>query len=112
MFTDESILPAAPDNVKIKVESRDVDPNTGTVTLVLMAQDGIDWGYAHLLQTETATAKGVGIQDYGVVMIPPTAIGEEFVLSLKIGDDYYDSTSQRWDNKSSTAGASTWTKRA
>lgn len=112
VFTDASILPTAPDNVKIKVESRDVDPNTGTVTLVLMAQDGIDWGYAHLLQTETATAKGVGVQDYGVVMIPPTAIGEEFILSLQIGDDIYDSASQRWDNKSSTAGASTWNKRA
>ena len=112
VFTDASILPAAPDNVKIKVESRDVDPNTGTVTLVLMAQDGIDWGYAHLLQTETATAKGVGVQDYGVVMIPPTAVGEEFILSLQIGDDIYDSASQRWDNKSSTAGASTWNKRA
>lgn len=112
VFTDESIHPTSPDNVKIKVESRDVDPNTGTVTLVFMAQDGIDWGYAHLLQTETATAKGIGVQDYGVVMIPPTAIGEEFILSLQIGEDIYDSASQRWDNKSSTAGASTWNKRA
>lgn len=114
VFTDAAIQPEPPASIKIKVESRDVDPNTGTVTLTLMSADdgGINWGYAHLLQTESATALGVGVQDYGVVMIPPTAIEQSFVLTVKIGDTYYDSTSQRWDNKSSTAGPSTWNKRA
>ena len=112
VFTDASIHPEAPASLKIKVESRDVDPNTGTVTLNMMSVDGIPWGYAHLLQTETATALGVGVQDYGTVMIPPTAIEQNFVLTIKLGDDYYDSQSQRWDNVSSTAGPKTFTKRA
>ena len=114
VFVDEDITPENPASIKIKVESRDVDPASGTVSLILMADPStpITNGTPKLIQTETATALGVACQDYGVVMIPPTAIEQSFVLSFELNGDIYDSQSQRWDNVSSTAGAKTFTKRA
>ena len=114
VFTDEAIKPENPANIKIKVESRDVDPESGTVTLVLMADPTtpITNGIPKLIQTETATAVGVGCQEYGAVLIPPTAVESQFILSFELNGDIYDSTSQRWDNVSSTAGSKTFTKRA
>ena len=113
VFVDSSITPAAPESIKIKVESRDVDPASGTVSLILMADPStpITMGTPKLIQTESATALAVACQDYGVVMIPPTAIGESFVLSFELNGEIYDANSQRWDNVSSTAGAKTFTKR-
>lgn len=114
VFVDESITPEAPASIKIKVESRDVDPQSGTVTLILMADPStpITNGTPKLIQTETATQLGVGCQDYGAVLIPPTAIEGQFILSFELNGEIYDSQSQRWDNVSSTAGAKTFTKRA
>lgn len=114
VFVDEAITPESPATIKFKVESRDVDPGSGTVSLILMPDPStpINWGTPKWIQTETATAAGVGVQEYGAVLIPPTAIESTFVLSVKIGDDIYDAASQRWDNVSSTAGAKTFTKRA
>lgn len=113
VFTDESIIPENPATIKIKVESRDVDPQSGTVTLILMADPStpITSGTPKLIQTETATASGVGCEEYGAVLIPPTAIESTFILSFELNGDIYDSQSQRWDNVSSTAGAKTFTKR-
>ena len=114
VFVDEAITPENPATIKIKVESRDVDPQSGTVTLILMADPStpIQSGTPKLLQTETATQAGVGCQEYGAVLIPPTAIESQFILSFELNGDTYDSTSQRWDNVSSTAGSKTFTKRA
>lgn len=114
VFVDEALTPELPATIKIKVESRDVDPGSGSVSLILMADPStpIEHGTPKLIQTETATAAGVACQPYGVVMIPPTAIESTFILSFELGGAIYDSTSQRWDNVSSTAGPKTFTKRA
>lgn len=114
VFVDNAITPEPPASIKIKVESRDVDPASGTVSLILMADPStpITSGTPKLIQTETATALGVACQDYGVVLIPPTAIEQSFILSFTLNGRIYDSNSQRWDNVSSTAGAKTFTLRA
>lgn len=113
VFTDAAITPENPASIKIKVESRDVDPKSGTVTLILMADPStpITSGTPKLMQTETATAVGVGCEEYGAVLIPPTAVESTFILSFELNGDIYDSQSQRWDNVSSSAGAKTFTKR-
>ena len=84
--TDASV----PDEVTVKIISKDVSENATVFTINTVVNDG----KLQFVQTEALTKKGIAVHPYGAVIIPASQVATKITLVGKIGNKTYTGQTQ------------------
>lgn len=99
-----------PETYTIKVNEVSKGENATVITLSNDAGDvGVNGGNIHFIQTKEATQAGIGIQEYGAVMIPSNAGAVK--LELEVGGVIYEAGANL-DNTAAVGDTLTFSKKS
>lgn len=106
VFVTDSADIANPANITAEIIAKDTSKEA-TVLTIALENDGASLhpDVAHLVQTEAITDVGIGVQKYGAIIIPKSAIAQNIKLQAEMRGDVYDApASDGTINASSTVG--------
>ena len=106
VFVTDSADIANPATITAEIIAKDTSEEA-TVLTIALENDGasLQPDVAQLVQTEAITDVGIGVQKYGAIIIPKSAIAQNIKLQAEMRGDVYDApASGSTINASSTVG--------
>lgn len=105
VFVANSATTSLPDTITFKVVDKSISETATVLCLEPQVNEAtLEPHNVQLVQTEQATKAGVGVQKYGVLLIPASAAATDLVLSATVNGTTYNAKASDKINASATVG--------